>query len=198
MRRLLLVAIVGAMLGCGPKPPEPSASVSTGTGGTEAAAPKDGPTALQEQLRGGAYQIDAAMGAMERAMNVVRPLAQDKPDETREALQTIADMLDSAAATIVEFNDAPTLEAVREDFKAADDKRLKAIEEADDARQEVEQAKGVVTDLLSSEPPADVLAQLNQIDDAIEEALDALEAAIEAFGGKVSDPSAPDSGTPEE
>jgi hypothetical protein len=189
VRRLFLVALIGVMLGCGQKAPEANSGASPSTGGAEAAAPKDEPTTLQEQLRGGAYQIDAAMGGMERVMNVVRPLAQDKPDETREALQTIADMLDSAAATIVEFNDAPTLDSVRSDFKAADDRRLKAIEEADDARQEVEQAKGVVTDLLGSEPPADVLAQLKQIDDAIEETLDALEAAIEAFGGKVSDPS---------
>lgn len=186
MRRLVLAAILGlTLVGCGRNEATPA---SGGTGGPVATAgsePKDEATALLEQLRGGSYQIDVAMGGMEKAMNLVRPLAVDKPAETKEALQNIADMLDSAGGTIIEFNDAPSLETIKENFKANDDRRLKAIEEADDARQEVEQAHGIVAELLASEPPADVKASLDQINDAIEETLDALEAAIEAFGGTV-------------
>lgn len=186
MRRVLLAAILGVSLfGCG-RNEGPAASAGGAPGATTTSgAPKDEATTLLEQQRGGAYQIDVAMGHMEHAMNLVRPLAVDKPDETKEALQNIVDMLDSAGATIIEFNDAPTLDKIKENFKEQDDRRLKAIEEADDARQEVEQAKGIITDLLASEPPADVKTSLTEIDESIEEALDALEAAIEAFGGTV-------------
>lgn len=186
MLRLVLAAVIGLTLaGCGRNEGAPAQGGSGTPPTSNGAEPKDEATALLEQLRGGSYQIDVAMGGMERAMNLVRPLAVNKPDETREALQNVADMLDSAGATIIEFNDAPTLDKIRANFKENDDHRLKAIEEADDARQEVEQARGIVTELIASEPPADVKASLDEIDNAIEETLDALEAAIEAFGGTI-------------
>lgn len=187
MRRFVFAAVIGlAIAGCGDKGAAPGAGTASNTG-TEASAPepKDEATALLEQLRGGSYQIDVAMGSMEVAMNRVRPLAAQNAEETREALQNIADMLDSAGATLIEFNDAPTLEDIRANFKQHDDHRLKAIEEADDARQEIEQARGIVADMLNSQPPADVKATLDEIDTAIDEALDAIEAAIEAFGGTI-------------
>jgi predicted outer membrane protein len=183
---VVFAAVVVFALGCAQKSPE-GGSPPNDAPATSTSAPKDASAALYEQLRAGAYQVDAAMGAMERAMNEVRPLAQDKPEETKEALQTVADLLDSAGATVVEFNDAPTEKAVKADFSGNDERRLKAIEETNDARQDVDTARGYVTDLLASEPPQDVRAKLEEIDDAIEEALDALEAAIEALGGKVED-----------
>jgi enamine deaminase RidA (YjgF/YER057c/UK114 family) len=183
-----LAALVGlAMVGCGDKGAASDAGAANPGTTASTSEPKDEATALLEQLRGGSYQADVAMGSMEVAMNRVRPLAAQNAEETREALQNIADMLDSAGATLSEFTDAPTLEEIRANFKENDDRRLKAIEEADDARKEVEQAKGIVADMLLSEPPADVKATLDEIDTAIDEALDAIEAAIEAFGGTIPD-----------
>lgn len=187
MRTVVLAALILlALAGCGNKDGGTQAVPPASTGAPSSSeGPKDEATALLEQLRGGAYQIDVAMGSMEVAMNRVRPLMADNPAETKEALQNIADMLDSAGATLIEFNDAPTIEQVRANFKENDDRRLKAIDEADDARQEVEQARTIVSDMLHSEPPAEIKSKLEEIDTAIDEALDAIEAAIEAFGGTV-------------
>jgi oligoendopeptidase F len=121
------------------------------------------------------------MGAMERAMNRVRGIQADRP-EIRDAQQVIADYLDSAGATAGEFLDTPDLEAVRADFAAADETRLKAIEEIDDARREVEEAVGYAETLAMNDTTA-LRSDFERIQSDIQEALDALESAIEALGG---------------
>ena len=193
MKRALGAMIFLVALGCGAKDatstePPPNPSMSTAT------PPKDEATTLQEQIRAGAYQIDAAMGALERAMNLVRPLAKENAPALKEPLANIAEMLDSAGATIMDFNDAPSLDAVRSDFKKHDDHRLKAIEEANDARREIDEARGIVADLLQSGAPVEAKTKLQEIQDAIEEALDGLEEGIQSFGGQVDVPSESDEG----
>ena len=178
---LLIVGLI-AVSACN-RSPEASAA---GTNGGGAVVHDKAPEVVVfEQLRSGIYQLDVATDAMERATNRLRPFAAGKPEETRGALQAVVDYLDSAAGTVVELNDVPTQEEVRADFKTFDERRLQAIEEAEDARRDVEQAASVMDDLLASNPPADAKATLQEIDDLLEEAIDALEGSIEAFGGKV-------------
>lgn len=153
----------------------------------ETPAPSDPAQALQEQFRSAAFQVDAATGAIEEALAKVRPMLQGNPPETKEAVQNVLDGLDSAAATIGEFNEAPKIEEVRAHVSTYDERRLKMIDELNDAWRELGDAGGTLEDLLASDPPANVKASLEAGRDAVDDASDALEEAIQALGGKVID-----------
>lgn len=187
----VIAAMLIAAIGC--SGPKPAATVVTNedkpvevAGSATVVPPVDDADRLYQQLRAGAYQLNAALDAMETALAANRKLA-GKAGDVGAAAKDIEEILNSAGSTAGDYTEPPTLEQVRKEFAAQDDYRLKAVDDLNDARLEVIEAAGSVDSLLDGGGGPDA-ADLNALADAIDEVVDVLKAAIEALGGTATEP----------
>lgn len=178
MRRLYFVTFV-AILGCGQGPgPSPA-------GGRTAGPPPDPVVALREDDAQAAYSLDAACASIESALTATKKLAPVAGGDAKEALLDVADMLDSAGATLADHSEPPPpIEAYRKSEADRAMERQRAVSDAIDALRELREARGTLDDLAATVPEerSDSLAA---IQDDTAEAIDAVESSIRRLGGKV-------------
>ena len=182
-----LICLGAALVGCSKAESAPRPGATAGVPPPE--TPKDPSEALYEQLRSGAYQINAAMDAMERALRDCREASIGLGKGSKNAAADVVDVLDSAGSTIGDYLNAPELDEVRNDFTTNDERRLKAIEDLNDARREVLEGQGIADPMASDDPDPKVRAIFDRIAEDITEVIEAIEGAIEALGGSVIEPS---------
>lgn len=170
---LLLLALGG----CGspepaPSTPEPSAQLSAGG-------------ALYESLRGGSFNLGAAQESLKQAFEQAVALrnAQMEGSQLRDALGEMADLLDSAGASLVDHSLSPPPKAeIEAAFGQFDEARLKAVEATNDALHDLREARGIAEGLYESVPglrtPLDHLATLTTV------AEEDLLSALTSLGGR--------------
>ena len=170
---LLLLALAGCSApGDASEPAVASQDVSPGA-------------ALYKSLRAGSFNLGAAQESLREAFGQAESLrdAQLAGSDLRNALAELADLLDSAGATLVDHALPPPPQSeVDADFAHFDEARLKAIEATNDALHDLREARGIAEGLYEEVPglrtPLDHLASLHSV------AEEDLLSALESLGGK--------------
>lgn len=176
MRLVLFVAFV-AIVGCGKKEPSPPPA--------SAAPPADPVAALRDADEQAAFSIDAACASIEDALAATKRLAPIAGGDAKEALLDVAEMLDSAGATLADHNEPPPpLDNYRKEEAERATERQKAAADALDALKELRDARGTLDDLAAN-VPAEHSKALEAIGVQNDEAIDAVESGITHLGGKV-------------
>lgn len=177
MRCPLLLAFL-AVAGCGKAPTPASTSSST-------SPPSDPLVARREDDAQAAYSLDAAVDAIGEAMAASKKLAPTAGGDAKEALLNVAEMFDSAGATLAEHNDAPPpLDEYRRASPERTSERQKSVDDALDALHQLRDAQGTLDDLAQN-VPTEHKAPLETIQHQTDEAIDDVEGAIKRLGGKV-------------
>lgn len=180
---LLLAAWV---CGCASRPPAVEREAPTKSAERTAGGPSDVETKLYEQCRAGSVQLAGVEGRIEEALRQTEAVASGAGKELAQGLKEATELLDSAGSSIGDYSEEPPPLA---EFKKAllehDERRLKAIEAANDALVDLQSASGVLAGLEDSGPKA---RDVRRLLDLIASAIDDLSEAIETMGGKVEAP----------
>lgn len=164
-----------ALAGCGDRP----GTVSPAPPAKSAEAPSTPERAVYEEVRAGAVQIGAVTESISAALDEVRKLAGRERGDRRQALSDAADFLDSAGATLVDHAvEPPAFDAFAKDFPAQDERRLQAIEAANDARVDAQSAQNTLAGLGGE--AASLAERVAGIVADIEEAIATLGGEVEA------------------
>jgi|GEM_PF-1842856 len=142
--------------------------------------PPDARQVLAEQWAKGSYQVEAASANLADLHDDLSEAAKQSKGEQRESLLDVGDAVGSVGQQIAEFANAPSKEEILKDFASADEDRLRAIKEINEALVETHEAMD-----LAKELPADVAEAVTS---NLDEAGHSLEDAIKAFGGQVKPP----------
>ena len=154
----------------------------------KAGAPTDPDKALYEQVRSGSYQISAAIDTIEETRKSMKDMASRQSGQTQRVIMSVASMLDKAGSRLAEYGDEPpTFEKFKADFSAQDDRRLKAIDAAGLALDDLNDAQDLVEKLIVTKPPEEEKNKLEDADSALDGCTAAVADAIKAMGGKVED-----------
>ena len=149
---------------------------------------KDPETTVFEQLRGGNYQINAALESLQSARDESQSIVDAKAKALLEPMVEVVDRLDEIGAELAEYADEPpTLEDVRNAFADSDDQRLNTIETASDALLAAEEVAGILDSLLE-DPANKKNAKLESIAKEVDTCVEALKDAVKSLGGKVPEP----------
>ena len=144
---------------------------------------------LRERDAQAAFSLDAASSSLAEALEAARKLAPTAGGDAKDALLDVAEMLDSAGATLSDFDDPPpALAEYRTGGPARTTERGKALAAALDALRELRDAQGTLDDLTGN-APAEHREALAEISDKTDEAIDSVEGAIRELGGKVPEES---------
>ena len=177
MRCLVALACL-TLLGCG-KASGPAAL-------TPSSKPSVDPVvAHREADEQAAFSIDAACASIEEAQKDTKKLAPIAGGDAKEALLNVAEMFDSAGATLADHNEPPPpIEAYRKEESERASERQKAVTDALDALHELRDARGTLDDLAET-VPKEHAKPLEDIRSQADEAIDAVANAITRLGGKV-------------
>lgn len=171
-------ALLGLLVGCGPRPALEQPSVGDGIASAEPEPPED-PEYVQ--LRAALFQIQSAIDLVQEAYTAAKN-AQEKRGltaEKRAALEDAVAYLDSAGATLAEQGDAPPdVESLRADPSLAQRLKASAREAVADALMDLREAAGILESV--SEGRAD-LAELPRL---AELAVDAVSSVLTELGGE--------------
>jgi hypothetical protein len=177
MRCLVALACL-AMLGCG-KASAPAALTPVPKSNS------DPVVARREADEQAAFSIDAACASIEEAQKETKKLAPIAGGDAKEALLTVAEMFDSAGATLADHNEPPpAIETYRKEESERASERQKAVTDALDALHELRDARGTL-DTLAATVPKEHAQPLEAIRAQADEAIDAVSDAITRLGGKV-------------
>ena len=147
--------------------------------------PADPAAVLFENMRTANNDIDVALGDLEEGMKKAKALAPVAGGDAGKALNNVATFLNSGGEALSDCDDpAASLDEFKKDFSAQDENRLKSIDAAIGALQQVDSANFVLDDLADSVPP-DKKAALEEIANDADEAQDDLRAAVKLMGGTV-------------
>jgi len=176
-----LVFLVCASLGCG-RGGAPSVVAAPPVA---KAAPVDPATALYENMRTANNDIDVALGDLEEGMKKAKQLAPTAGGDAQKALNNVATLLNSAGEALSDYDDVPpTLDEFKKEFASYDETRLKCIDAAVGALQQVGSATDILDDLAAN-VPASRKDPLDEIANDADEAQDDLRAAIKLMGGTI-------------
>jgi len=185
-RSFIAICFCLVCLGCHSNESKPNDSGTKAT--TKATVPTDPDKALYEQMRSGAYQISAAIDTIEETRKTMKDMASRQTGQTQRVIMTVASILDKAGSRLAEYGDAPpTFEKFKADFSAQDDRRLKAIDAAGLALDDLNDAQDVVEKLIDTKPPEEEKSKLEDADASLDSCTAAVADAIKAMGGKVED-----------
>lgn len=172
--------MAGACGGPASDPTKPTPTASNTGGEDPTVSPEK---RLYEQLRSGMFQMGAAAGSIEEALSAARDAAAQLKGDLKGAMEDAIESIDAAGAGVAEYAADPPEEAeVAKDFATWDERRLKAVEAANDAMHDLREAAGLLADADETNPgPAGQPAR--DVRALVLVALDDLWGAIEAFGG---------------
>lgn len=180
----LAVAIVvaSAFLGC--SRPIPSASES----------PPKSPSAKQSEdkavdvyalVRAGATEMSGAIDSIAEALDQAKKAQATASGKTRQALDEVVDRIDGVGETLADYSlDPPQRAEFEKRVPAEDERRLAAIQAANDGIHELQDASGIARSLLDDAPPA-VSEELKKLAGLIDLAIQDVSDAVAAFGGTV-------------
>lgn len=175
--RLLLFAAAVALLGCGKGGAPAAAGVQ--------APPADPVAARREEDAEAAYSLDTALASIADALDATKRLAPVAGGDAKEALLDVAEMLDSAGATLADHDEPPPpLAEYRKAEAERSSERRRALNDALDALHELRDAQGTLDDLTQTAPP-DRQDALGGIGAGTDDAIGSVENAIVRLGGKV-------------
>lgn len=136
---------------------------------------------LFQQLRAGAFQLS---GVIETLDAVVEKLKEVKPgnDATlKSGLSELTESVDAAGAALADYTDEPDRQRLTKKFPEYDERRIRAIDAANDALHDLDEAAGLATDLAADKN----VESLNDIADLLDLAMADIKEAIVSLGGKV-------------
>ncbi|MCW5941324.1 MAG: hypothetical protein KIS66_03780 [Fimbriimonadaceae bacterium] len=193
---LLLLAVAG-LVGCQPgsgATADPDPAVKTETESADPPATPEG--RVYEQLRAGAVQLDLAQVAITEAYSHANAIRDDRELDMaiQEGAADVSELLDSAGAQLGDFTEPPADEAaVAKAFGEHDERRIKAIEAANDALHDLDDALGLVQSLLDAADES-VRPRLDVLFESIRGGIDEVRSAIASLGGEIE--KAPDGEPP--
>ena len=172
------------VLGCGS--PAESKARPDGADTAVSAAAESPDELLYEQLRSGAFQLNAAASSIEETLTAAKAAIGKLPigSSSREGMEDVVDYVDSAGSGIGDFSeDPPSKDEVAKDFAAFDEKRLKAIGAASDALKDLREALGLL-ETMAEDANAAVVKTVLGVRSLLAVSIDDLWGAIEALGGQ--------------
>lgn len=175
--------ILGCVTGCG-SPAESSARPDGAPSAVSAAEPPE--ALLYEQLRSGAYQLNATTASIEETLRAAKEALAKLPkrSDVAEGMQDVIDYVDSAGSGIGDYaDDPPTKEEVAKDFAAFDERRLKAVAAAGESLRDLREALGLL-ETMAEVDNASVVKSVLGVRSLLAVAVDDLWGAIEALGGQ--------------
>lgn len=184
MRRLWPIALL-LLVGCSkPSPETPGGNASDGSPSADPAR------TVYDQVRSGFIQLGNSLESLGGALEVAKEGQNASDSKLKEICKEIGNLLDSAGSYLSDYTEPPeTFEAFNEKFAEHDDNRLKAIDGANDALHEIDEAKGFLSDL-QNDPKLDKEQIVLDLTDLITDAEKSLREAIPTLGGKVEEPGA--------
>lgn len=180
MKGVLLVLALGlCIVGCGRGQDTEKAIQSQAVAAERKLSPED---TLFEQLRSGAFQLDAATESISEALVHAKDALGGTSGQAKEGLQDILDYLDSAGAGIADYAVEPqSADEIRKKYKEFEDQRRKSVQAINDAIRDLEEARGIAASLEEDQPNYSGKGLSGLIDVAIDD----LKGAVEALGGKL-------------
>lgn len=153
---------------------------------------------LAEQLRSSTFQLDTALSSIEQALALAHPLSKTGDSVQKEGLQVVVDLIESAGATLSELpTEAPAVELVGQATPKYEAVRQKNLEECLDAHHELLDAQGQLDGIVEDDKDPKSVASLEEVGAALDDAIDAVEGAIQALGGTVpEDPTSEEASSP--
>lgn len=179
-----LALLLGCGSGCGS--PAKSSARPDGADTAVSAAAQSPDELLYEQLRSGAFQLNAATSSIEETLAAAKAAVRKLPknSDAREGMLDVVDYIDSAGSGIGDFSeDPPSKEEVSKDFGTFDEKRLKAVSAASDALRDLREALGVL-ETMAEDASAPVVKTVLGVRSLLAVSIDDLWSAIEALGGQ--------------
>lgn len=143
---------------------------------------------VYEKARAGSFQLSVASNSLVEALDAYTDTMKSAPKsgEVHEALLDVQDYLESAGDLVAKYIDEPVaFQTFKVGIKARKAKLGKAIQDSNDAYQDLNEATGVIESMNVSNPA--LTAKLEALSDAIDSAQDDLASAIEALGGPPPD-----------
>ena len=141
---------------------------------------------LHEQLRSGAFQLNAATASIEETLAAAKSSLSKLPKNSsaREGMEDVVDYVDSAGSSLGEFiEEPPTKQEVAKDFAGFDERRLKAVDAATEALRDLREALGLL-ETIAEDPNESVIKTVLGVRSLLAVAIDDLWGAIEALGGQ--------------
>ncbi len=182
--RFLLLACSLAIGACSHPHSEVSES-SLPTTPTRTPITVDSPRALYEQCRSGAVHLAGASETIEEALALAKKIARTAPKAMKEALGDAETMIDSAGAGIADFvTEPPSFEQFQKSIVAQDEKRLKAVQAANDGLHDLDEARGIV-ESISEDAKGPLKTQVTSLTSMFDVCVQDLEDAIGSLGGKI-------------
>lgn len=183
LKSVFALAVLLSLTGC-----SKTGSPASAAPPRKASLPADPDQAMYDSVRSGAYQISTAIDSIEEVRKAVRGIAARETGKTQQTLLQLAGDLDDAGKALADFgDDPPPFDQFKKSFATQDDRRLKAIDAANDSLGDLQDAQEVMSTLLDSHPPEPENTELNRADSDLDDCAQAVEDAITAMGGKVSE-----------
>jgi len=177
---LLLLALVVA--GCGQSKKPPTAPVPVAE-----SAVQDPDHKLYEQVRSGQYQLGSAQDDLQGVIELATKVSKSAGGTASHGFKDLLTKLNSAGQKLGDYTDeTPSFEEFKKDISGQDERRLNAIQAGNDTLGEISDAQDILENLMVG-APADVKADLQKIQDGLDDSVDAVQAGIVALGGKVDE-----------
>jgi chromosome segregation ATPase len=144
-------------------------------------ADADEPATLYEQVRSGAYQLSQAEDAIAEAYQESLKL----PKTVGEERLDIQEVLDGTGENLSKYaGEPPPKEEFEKDLAKETKRRQEAIDAANDTIRDLQEAKYIITALADANKGKE-REELEKLDALVDVAIEGLQSAIEAYGGKV-------------
>lgn len=139
---------------------------------------------LYEQLRSGSFQVGGVIETVEAALEKLREVKPGKDAELKGVVGEVKDALDAAGAALADYDEEPPpRKDVDARFAELDDKRIKAIDAANNALHDLAEAEGVAEEVGGSKS----VGALTDVADLLLVAIQDLQDAITTLGGKIEE-----------
>lgn len=147
---------------------------------------------LYEKVRAGAFQLSVASSSIVEAMDALNDAAERAPKSgaDHEAMLDIRDYLESAGDLVAKhIDEPPPFKTFKLSIEARSTKLKRAIQDANDAYEDLSEADGLIQSLKVSNGALET--KLQTLSDAIAAAQDDLASALEAMGAAPPDIASP-------
>jgi len=149
---------------------------------------KDPDYPLYEKTTAGSFQLSVSSNSIVDAVDSFNDALKSAPKsgQVRDAMLDIQDYLESAGDLVAKhIDEPPPFSTFKLNIKARSTRLKQAIQDANDAYQDLTEADGVLQAVKVSSPALE--DKLQALEDAISSAQDDLASAIEAMGGAPPD-----------
>ncbi len=172
---MVSVASLSVGCGCGSKPEERPARAVVKINPDK---PED---TLFEQMRAGAFQFTGVIETLDAAVGKLKDVKPGSDAALKAGLEELTEAIDAAGAALADYTDEPDRARLAKKFPEYDERRIRAIGDANDALHNLDEAAGIATTLASDKN----LDELNDVADLLDLAIEDIKDAIASLGGKV-------------